>query len=196
MSKTVIQIDVESELENIIRQFHRLPDQLAAPSVLKNSLNSAARKVRKQMLADVKEEYALTRTRILRDKSQGAPQLFTASPSNLSAAIRSRGPMQEIMSFTTRPNTRTEAAKAHVLASTALRALERGGRKAFLAVFAGGRQAIVERRGPERWPVRTLLSPSVPQMLGKEAVLSHAEDRAYALLQAEIQKRVEQINLR
>jgi len=196
MRENVIQIDIESELQKIIRQLHSLPDQLAAPNLLKNALNSVARKVRKQMVADAKEEYAVSKTKTLRDKSQGAPQVLAANLSSLSAAIRSRGHMQEIMSFTTRPNTRTEAAKAQVLASGSPKDLEIDGLKAFLATFASGHQAIVQRKGPERWPVKKLLSPSVPQLLGNEAVLSRAEDQTYELLQTEIRKRIEKLNLR
>ena len=43
--------------------------------------------------------------------------------------------------------------------------------------------------------IRKLLSPSVPHMLDNEAVRGQAEEQTYALLQAEIQKRIDQINL-
>lgn len=195
MSKDIIQIDVESELRNIIRQFHSLPEQIAAPKVLKNALNSAARKVRKQMVQDVKGEYAVTKQKILRDKSQGAPQVLAASPSNLSAAIRSRGAMQDILSFKTRPNTKTAPAWAQVFASGPLKPLEVNGIKAFLVTFTNGHTAIVDRRGRDRMPIKKLLSPSVPHMLNNEAVRGPAEDMTYELLQAEIQRRVEKIKL-
>ena len=90
MSEDVIQIDIESELQKVIGRLHDLPDQIAAPKLLKNALNSTARKVRKQMVRDVQGEYAIKKRKVLRDKSEGAPQVLTASTSNLSAAIRSR----------------------------------------------------------------------------------------------------------
>jgi len=90
MSEDVIQIDIESELRKVIGRLHDLPDQIAAPKLLKNALNSTARKVRKQMVRDVQGEYAIKKRKVLRDKSEGAPQVLTASTSNLSAAIRSR----------------------------------------------------------------------------------------------------------
>lgn len=195
MSEHVIEIDIESEIQKIVRQLDSLSDQIASPKLLKNALNSAARKVRKQMVQDVKGEYAVTKQSILRDKAQGAPQVFTASPSNLSAAIHSRGAMQDIMSFKTRPNTETRPASAQVLASGTLKPLETNGLKAFLATFASGHTAIVDRRGPERVPIKKLLSPSVPHMLNNEAVRGPAEDMTYELLQAEIQKRIDKIKL-
>ena len=53
-NELLIHIDVEEELQRIIQQLNRLPDQIAAPNILRNALNSTARKVRKQMVTDVK----------------------------------------------------------------------------------------------------------------------------------------------
>lgn len=195
MSNEVIQIDVESEIQKIIAQLHSLPDQVAAPKVLKNALNAAARKVRKQMLQDVQKEYAVSKKKVLREESQGAPQLFDASTANLSAVIRSRGHMQDIMTFRTRRNTKDRPAKAQVLASRSLKDLEIHGLKAFLVTFASGHTAIVQRRGREALPLKKLLSPSVPHMLSNEAVRGPAEDKTYELLQAEIQRRIDKLNL-
>ena len=215
MSEDVIQIDIESELRKVIGRLHDLPDQIAAPKLLKNALNSTARKVRKQMVRDVQGEYAIKKRKVLRDKSEGAPQVLTASTSNLSAAIRSRGPMQDIMTFMTRPNTATGAAAARVLSSGSLRPLEIHGLKAFVTTFSNGHVAIVQRAPPQRYSdaksrssrvkrygakadmtkIRKLLSPSVPHMLDNEAVRGQAEELTYEILQAEIQKRIDQIHL-
>lgn len=201
MSKDVIEIDIESEIQKIIRQLDSVPNQIASPKLLKNALNSAARKVRKQMVQDVKGEYAVTKQKILRDKAQGAPQVLTASTSSLASAIKSRGPMQEIMTFKTRPNTPTTAPAAQVLASGSLKLLETNGRKAFTVTFTNKKSdgsdsthtAIVDRQGKARFPLKKLLSPSVPHMLNNEAVRGPAEDMTYELLQAEIQRRIEKI---
>lgn len=215
MSEEIIRIDMESELQRVIGQLHSLPDQMAAPKLLKNALNATARKVRKQMVRDVQGEYAIKKRKVLRDKSEGGPEVLTASTSNLSAAIRSRGPMQDIMTFMTRPNTATGAAAARVLSSGSLRPLEIHGLKAFVTTFSNGHVAIVQRAPPQRYSdaksrssrikrygakadmtkIRKLLSPSVPHMLDNEAVRGRAEEQTYALLQAEIQKRIDQINL-
>lgn len=215
MSEEIIRIDMESELQRVIGQLHSLPDQIAAPKLLKNALNATARKVRKQMVLDVQGEYAIKKRKVLRDKSEGGPEVLTASTSNLSAAIRSRGPMQDIMTFMTRPNTATGAAAARVLSSGSLRPLEIHGLKAFVTTFSNGHVAIVQRAPPQRYSdaksrssrikrygakadmtkIRKLLSPSVPHMLDNEAVRGQAEEQTYALLQAEIQKRIDQINL-
>ena len=43
--------------------------------------------------------------------------------------------------------------------------------------------------------IRKLLSPSVPHMLDSETVRGQAEELTYEILQAEIQKRIDQIHL-
>lgn len=192
-TEAMIRIDVEGELQKIIQQLNSLPDQIAAPNILKNAINSTARKVRKQLVKDAKGEYAIKDATILKDESQGAPKVLTATTANMSAAIRSRGPMQDIMAFMTRPNTKTGAAAAQVLASGGMKPLEMGGLKAFVTKFASGHVAIVQRKGADRLPVKKLLSPAVPFMLGNETVREKAETLAYETLQSEIDKRIQKV---
>ena len=156
-TEALIRIDVEEELQKIIQQMNSLPDQIAAPNILRNALNATARKVRRQMVSDVKGEYAIKNTKALRDVAQGGPKVLTASSANLSAAIRSRGPMQDIMSFMTRANTKTGAARAKILSSGSLKPLEMDDLKAFVTTFASGHTAIVQRKGKSRLPVKKLL---------------------------------------
>lgn len=192
-TEAMIRIDVEGELEKIIQQLNSLPDQIAAPNILKNAINSTARKVRKQLVKDAKGQYAIKDTKALKDESMGGPKVLTATTANMSAAIRSRGPMQDIMAFMTRPNTKTGAAAAQVLASGGMKPLEMGGLKAFVTKFASGHVAIVQRKGADRLPVKKLLSPAVPFMLGNETVREKAEALAYETLQGEIDKRIQKV---
>ena len=200
-TETLIEIDVDEELRKIIQKLDSLPDQIAAPNILKNAINSTARKVRKQLVKDAKGEYAIKNTKILTDESEGGPKVLTATTASMSAGIRSRGPMQEIMSFMTRPNQGTGAAAAQVLASGSMKPLEMNGLKAFLATFVNENSkgertehtAIVQRRGRERLPLKKLMSPAVPHMLGNENVRAQAEALAYETLQGEIDKRVQKV---
>ena len=207
----MIRIDVEGELEKIIQRLNRLPDQIAAPNILKNAINSTARKVRKQLVKDAKGEYAVKNTKALKDESQGGPKVLTATTANMSAAIQSRGPMQDIMAFMTRPNQGTGAAAAKVLASGGMKPLEKGNLKAFVTTFASGHTAIVQRDPPKQYGsgrsaragryganadmtrIKKLLSPAVPHMLGSEAVRTQAEQLTYETLHAEIDKRIAKV---
>lgn len=209
-TESLIRIDVEEELQRIIAQLDRLQDQVAAPNLLKNALNETARKVRKQIVKDTKGQYAIKDTGILKDEKQGAPKVLTATAASMSAAVRSRGPMQDIMAFMTRPNQGTGAA-AQVLASGGMEPLEKGNLKAFVTTFASGHTAIVQRDPPKQYGsgrsaragryganadmtrIKKLLSPAVPFMLGNETVRSQAEALAYETLQAEIDKRIAKV---
>ena len=186
--QSILQIDTDEELARVMRQLKTLPQQLGAPNVLKNDLNSTARKVRRQIIKDSKGRYALKEKKALQSESK----ILSASASTLEAAVLAKGPMRDIMDFMTQPNTDTAAA-AKVLNSGAMKPLEAGGLKAFITTFRSGHTAIVQRRGAERLPVKKLLSPAVPHMMGNEEVRAEAEALAYETLQREIGKRIEQL---
>lgn len=188
-----IEIDADTEIQKIIGQLDGLRNQIGAPKLLKNALNSTARKVRKQFVKDAQGRYAVKDKSIFKKEDQGAPKLYTASPASPTATIASKGPMQDIMSFLTRPNMGTGAAAAQVLNSGSLKPLELEGLKAFVTRFASGHVAIVQRRGPERLPIKKLLSPSVPHMLGNEEVREQAEEMAYEILQSEIDRQIQRV---
>lgn len=189
----MIEIDTEAELRAIMQKLNRLPDQIAAPNILKNAINSAARKVKNQLVKDAKERYAVKKPGVFKQADQGAPKVHTASPASLTATIQSKGPMQEIMTFLTTPNSGTGAAAAKVLNAGTMKALEMGGLKAFVTRFASGHTAIVQRKGGPRLPVKKLLSPAVPMMLGNEEIQEKAQAMTYEILQAEIDKRIEKV---
>ena len=187
--QSVLQIDTDEELAKIMAKLDGLPQMLGAPKVLKNALNSTARKVRQQIIKDSKGRYALKQKKALQSESK----ILSASPSTLEATVLAKGPMRDIMDFMTQPNTATGAAAAKVLNSGTMKPLEVGGLKAFITTFRSGHTAIVQRRGAERLPVKKLLSPAVPHMMGNEEVQAEAEAMAYETLQREIGKRIEQL---
>lgn len=205
-----VEFDAEQQILEISRQLGTLKSQTTA--ILKNSINAAARKVRKQMVKDVKGEYAISNSELLKNKSKGAPRLQTAKPSDPTAVIRSKGPMTELMDFVVNPSDR--GAQARVLQSSGMKVLERGGARAFIARFSSGHIAIVQRvegqtytvngasdrigkyGKPSKgsWPdmtrIKKLLSPAVPHMLGNEKVRENARDLLNHVLDEEIEKRI------
>ena len=188
----MIHFDVDDEIAYIKGMLNAMQNK--APSILKNSINAAARKVRKQIVKDVQGKYAIKDKSILKKESEGAPQVATASPANLSAEIFSRGSMQDIMSFMTRPNEETGAAAAKVFNSGSFKYLEMGGLRAFVTTFASGHTAIVQRKTEDSLPIKKLLSPAVPMLLGNEEIRNAAETEAYDIIQQEITKRIDKIN--
>ena len=81
--QSILQIDTDEELARVMRQLKTLPQQLGAPNVLKNALNSTARKVRRQIIKDSKGRYALKEKKALQSESK----ILSASASTLEAAV-------------------------------------------------------------------------------------------------------------
>ena len=191
--QSILQIDTDEELARVMRQLKTLPQQLGAPNVLKNALNSTARKVRQQIIKDSKGRYALKEKKALQSESK----VLSASASTLEAAVLAKGPMRDIMDFMTQPNTASGAAAAKILNSASMKPLEMSkdnkNLKAFVARFRSGHTAIVQRRGAARLPVKKLLSPAVPHMMGNEKVRERAEALAYEELVKQIDRQIERL---
>ena len=81
--QSILQIDTDEELARVMRQLKTLPQQLGAPNVLKNALNSTARKVRQQIIKDSKGRYAPKEKNALPSESK----ILSASASTLEAAV-------------------------------------------------------------------------------------------------------------
>ena len=189
----ILVIDADGENEKIIQRLDKIKDRLGAPDSLQKAVKTTAQKVRRQIVKDAKGHYALTDESGLKNRSKGAPKVSSSKGAEISSTIISKGPMQDIMAFLTQPNTKTGAAAAQVLNDSAPKKLEKGDLKAFVTRFANGHVAIVQRKGPERLPVKKLLSPAVPHMLGNDIVRAKATAMAYDLLQAEIEKHIAKV---
>ena len=189
----ILVIDADGEIEKIIQRLDKFKDRLGAPDILQKAVKTTAQKVRRQIIKDAKEHSALTDESGLKNRSNGAPKVSSSKGAEISSTIISKGPMQDIMAFLTQPNTKTGAAAAQVLNDSAPKKLEKGDLKAFVTRFASGHVAIVQRKGPERLPVKKLLSPAVPHMLGNDIVRAKATAMAYDLLQAEIEKHIAKV---
>lgn len=188
---TIVQIDVEGELQKIIAQLNSLPDQLKAPDVLARAINASANEMKRKMGQKVRKRYAVTDKRSLTDKSRGAMYLERANGATTSAALISKGAMQDVMAYMTRKNEGGTAAMLKVLNESSMTALEVDGRKAFETTFKSGHTAIVQRRGEDRLPVKKLLAPAVPFLYGK--TYDEAELDYYTILQKHIQRQVDRV---
>ena len=48
----LVTVDVDAELEKVMRSLQKLPDQLAAPQILQKALTSTARTTRNRLIKD------------------------------------------------------------------------------------------------------------------------------------------------
>ena len=187
----ILQIDVDGEIQKIVRQLNDLPGQLRAPTVLARAMNLTANEIKRKIGKQARKKYAITDDRILKDKSKGAMYLEKATGADPAAVLISKGGMMEVMAYTTRKNDSTTAAMLKVLNESKLTALEVEGRKAFETTFRSGHTAIVQRRTADRLPINQLLAPAVPHLYGKS--YEEAELDYYGILQKHIQQQVEKV---
>lgn len=204
-----LQIDTNAEIVRIGKQLGGLAFQ--APEILRLSINSAARKVRKSIVKQVGQQYTIKES-ILRDRKKGAPTVSAAKKGSIGAVIRSKGPVNDLVDFLVQPG--NDGAKAKVLQSGSLKTLERGGVKAFITRFASGHIAVVQRQpgktygvagASERiarygrphngaWPDMTrivkLMGPAVPSMMANPEIQEEARELLYTVLDQEIEKRI------
>lgn len=158
----MIHIEVEQDsLRYVQKRLGRNSAQ--APFAICNAANQTATWARRELLAKAQERYTV--------KVGGFNKNTTikrASPSTLTAIIRVKGRTLKLNRFrSTAP--KKGAAKAAVLAGSGLQELLYGGSiKAFKSKVTTGKtksNAIMQRRGGSRLPVKVLHGPSVPKMV-------------------------------
>lgn len=157
-----------------------------APSILKNALDATARQARKELAGNAVNIYSGHKKKDFTD----AMEIQRPTQSDLSAVIHIKSRMEELKSFTTKKDT-TGIIKAKVLKSSTLKEIVKGNIRAFGVQFASGHETIAQRKGDKRLPVKTLLGPSIPHMVGNERVMSEdIQERTLAMLQEQINKRI------
>ena len=161
-----------------------------APVVLKQSLNATAKDARGMLAEQAKEIYVIQKSRFNK-----AMTIKNASNRKLEALVTATGSPLELIDFKTNPKkpstgaNRPEVTTGKVLTASALKRLEKGNIKAFVAKFSNGHVSIVQRQGKARLPVKTLFSPSIPKMIGNEKeVYGKVEPQSAQMLDANIRK--------
>lgn len=163
----VFTVDDNGLIKTIANQLGEYHDK--APTVLKQALNATAKDARSMLAEQAKEIYVIQKSRFNK-----AMEFEPAKSSNLSATITAKGKPLELIDFKTNPKVpstganRPEVTKGKVLTASGLKRLEVGNIKAFVAKFSSGHVSIVQRRTAARLPIKKLLSPSIPKMIGNE----------------------------
>lgn len=184
----VFTIDDKGMVETIARQLGEYHDK--APTVLKQALNATAKDARSMLANQAKDIYVVQKS-----KFNKAMTIKNAFARKLEALIVTAGAPLELIDFKTNPKKpptdaeRPDVTTGKVLVKSSLKRLEMGDLKAFVARFKSGHVSIVQRKGPERLPVKKLLSPSIPKMIGNEKqVYGEVEPKIAELLEANIRK--------
>lgn len=183
-------IEFEVDQTQLQRIELKLKDMKAkAPQALKNAVNATARDAKKDLADKAKETYAVKSPRFKKAIAQK-----NATASNPTATLKITGAVNELADFKYKDNTSTDAARGKVLKASGLKSLQKGNLKAFITKFGSGHVSVVQRKGTSRLPLKKLLSPSIPTMVGNEAkVYGIVKPNIEENLQKNIQKQIDRI---
>lgn len=178
--------------EHMLRTIERALGSLKGESrkVLKNAVNKTAKQAKAALALKAQETYVVKKTSFT--KSMATKNATIAKPE---AIIKVTGKQMELKDFkvspaTYKPKDRPPITKAKVLLSSSLKGLA-SNTKAFLAKFKNGHVSVVQRRGKERYPLKKLLSNSIPKMVGnQEKVYGIVEPDIYDNLMANIRAEI------
>lgn len=184
----VFTVDDNGMVQTIANQLGEYADK--APTVLKQALNATAKDARSMLAEQAKDIYIVQKS-----KFNKAMKIKSASARKLEALIVTAGAPLELIDFKANPkkpstgSARPDVMTGKVLVQNSMKRLEMGNLKAFVAKFKSGHVSIVQRKGPERLPVKKLLSPSIPKMIGNEKqVYGEVEPKIAELLDANVRK--------
>lgn len=151
-------------------------------------MNATAKQAKADLAQKAQEEYAVKKTRFTK-----AMTTKNASLARPEATINITGEQLELKDFKVSPasyktgNARPSVTKAKVLLSSSMKPLEKGDIKAFIVRFTNKSKSgktsshvsIVQRKGKSRFPLKKLLSNSIPKMVG-------SQERVYGIVEPNI----------
>jgi len=184
----LIEFEVDrTQLERIELKLKNCRDK--APLALKNAVNATARDAKKDLANKAKETYAVKSPRFKKAIAQK-----NATKSKPTAILKITGKVNELADFKYKENEGANAARGKVLKSGGLKTLQKGDLKAFITKFGSGHVSVVQRKTSARLPVKKLLSPSIPTMIGNEAkVYGVVKPNIQENLQKNIHKQIDKI---
>lgn len=147
--------------------------------VLKNAVNATARQAKKDLAKKAQETYVVKQSRFTK-----AMDTQNATQGNLTATIKVTSAQLALKDFKASPTSyktgraRPSAVRAKVLVSSGMKPLV-AGTKAFIVKFKNGHVDIAQRKGKARYPIKKLLSNSIPVMIGNE-------DKVYGVVEPDI----------
>lgn len=147
--------------------------------VLKNAVNATARQAKKDLAKKAQETYVVKQSRFTK-----AMDTQNATQGNLTATTKVTSAQLALKDFKASPTSyktgsaRPSAVRAKVLVASGMKPLV-AGTKAFIVKFKNGHVDIAQRKGKARYPIKKLLSNSIPVMIGNE-------DKVYGVVEPDI----------
>jgi hypothetical protein len=181
--------------ENLLKVIEDALGDLKSESrkVLKNAVNKTAKQAKADLATKAQETYVVKKTRFTK-----AMTTRNATVGNPEATINITGEQLELKDFKVSPATyrsrnQPSVTRAKVLLSSSLKPLA-SSNKAFLAKFSNGHVSVVQRKTSSRYPLKKLLSNSIPKMVGSQKrVYGIVKPEIYDNLMANIQSEIKKV---
>lgn len=164
-----------SQIDMLQRMMREIPQEV--PRVTARAINRSAEAAKTQASRSVRETYTIKNKDI-----SSTIKIKKASAADLNADIRSEGPVEALTKFKvnhSRPQTKR---KRPVTVS-----VKKGSNKqikgSFVAGMNNGHTNVFTRVSKKRFPIRGHYGPSVPQMIGNDAVIESVENRTSEVLE-------------
>ena len=150
-----------------------------APKVICRAINKTASKSKTSLAEKARSVYT-----VKSGEFKSNMNIKRATYSSLEAEVKAHGEPLSIIAFkTTAPKS---GAKASIVKGSGLKALNKGGIKAFKG-RGSLNDHIYQREGKEKLKIHKLFSNSVPVMIGNEKVYGHIKPQ----IQSDLQKNIE-----
>lgn len=154
----------DKEIEKISKLLQNIPN--AMPKAVSRAANRAIQSARTQGVKTVRSEYV-----IKAGDANATLSVSKATVSQLNATVRSTGRPTPLTKFKTRKKRKGVYARVKKSGGGDIEG-------AFYATTPNGHRGVFLRKGRERYPIKNLHGPSVPQMFGNESVVEAMEKRA------------------
>lgn len=175
----------DTQLERIQQQLKDFPDKI--PVVTARAINRAAEAARTEGSRFIRETYHVKHSSVLRKI-----KIKKAYPADLVADIRVTGRPLSVINFKVKANKPLPTRGKYAVVS-----VKKGGggeiKGSFVLTTRTGYTNVFTRKTKERFPLRSLHGPSVPQMMGHEDGLKRMEDKAREVLDKRLDHEINRV---
>lgn len=177
----MISVEIES-LREVQEALRSQPKKVNL--VLSRAINRAATNARSNMSKKVREEYLVKASDVKETIS-----MSKATTSNPSATVKSKGQRIDLINFKLSPKILFKGQNNY-----SVQVHKSGGLKKVPGFAAASNKwGLFMRTGVRQYPIKRLMGPSVPQMIGHENVITWIEREAGTMLNQRIQHELQQV---
>lgn len=151
------------------------------------AINRAVEASRAAAVTKIREDYYVAAGTV-----RDTMTIRRASPTNLFAMVRSSGKRMSLMAFRVRPAEPLKGGRRAIVKVAVKKTGYKPLRHAFVVRLKNS-VGVFERTTKKRFPIKKLMGPAVPQMLGTDKVSSYVENKAQETLTKRFEHEVDRM---